>query len=996
MQEIVIGSGLTLTADTLTADGGTGFDVEVNGTLIIPPATLLDLKSGTDIDVIHEGGGVVRFDYVGSAAGYNGNQGVYKDTSLTPETFMLGAPSYAGAVAEKFLQNRFIYTDTNSLQILGVRTEESPSYVVNIVNEYTGDAGEALRLDHYGPGIGLNILQDKADQANTGMTGVNVFAANQPSDPLSLLYTTGIRINDFIGNDEYRGIKIDSSSTNTIPIYISRNEGPSTVANAIERFMLLERMGTAANGRGGSIDFKIVSSTNGAQDSNKLISKWSDFTNATRTSQFEIQGVNNGAAIATQLTLKGTGQLQLNNYTTATSFDPESGPSIGVLNVDNVGNVFVGPGGEGNTYTVNNGLSPDPGDPNNFQLGGLLVGDTSISGDGNTHSLTFDDMNILSGSSNFKIAFSANDGTTTSSFALQPTIANIGCGVNGSGSASFADFTDTESRLGYLTATQTVEFGADATGLYVKTPDVATATATAGQVLTLINATTGESEWADGGGGGGAAVGGRSYYFNGSVNQGTFAGIANMKQLSPVPISGAGTNFTISTNGYIESFITNLGDPNKVLIPAGNWNFELWFRASSGGGTPSFYIELYKYDTVGLSLSIIATGSGAPEAITGGAVADLYFTALSVPQTTLATTDRLAVRVFVNNGGGGRTITLFTEDSRFSQIITSFPSGIQSLNGLTGVAQTFATPGTSGTAPSWTSAGTTHTIDIPLASAASVTAGLISKTEYDTFNGKVGPTRAISTTAPLSGGGNLSADLTLSIPLATNSVDGYLSATDRAAFNAKQAAITGAATTITTSDLTADKALISNAGGKVAASSSVVGYRLATLTDPNDVRYLRINSDNTVATLTLAQLKTDLSVGTDISVVLASLVTNVGTGFEDVTGLSFAVTAGKTYKWRATISYAATAGITFSSNGPTASLNNARFTTSLAATTNAVSNQTTYDGGTNAAVAANGLSTADGIFRVTASGTWTIRFRCATAGLLTVRAGSVLEYSEVL
>ena len=177
---------------------------------------------------------------------------------------------------------------------------------------------------------------------------------------------------------------------------------------------------------------------------------------------------------------------------------------------------------------------------------------------------------------------------------------------------------------------------------------------------------------------------------------------------------------------------------------------------------------------------------------------------------------------------------------------------------------------------------------------------------------------------------------------------------------------------------------------------TTVGTNLATLPDPSAVRYLRINADNTVSALTLAQLKTDLSIGSDFTVVLGSNISNVGTGFEDVTGLSFAVTANKTYKWRATISYAATAAITFSSNGPTASLNNARFTTSLGATTNAVSNQTTYDGGTNAAGAANGLSTADGIFRVTASGTWTIRFRCATAGLLTVRAGSVLEYTEVL
>lgn len=45
---------------------------------------------------------------------------------------------------------------------------------------------------------------------------------------------------------------------------------------------------------------------------------------------------------------------------------------------------------------------------------------------------------------------------------------------------------------------------------------------------------------------------------------------------------------------------------------------------------------------------------------------------------------------------------------------------------------------------------------------------------------------------------------------------------------------------------------------------------------------------------------------------------------------------------------------------------------------------------------ANGLSTSDGIVRVTANGTFTLRMRCATAGALTVRAGSIIEFEEVL
>lgn len=63
-------------------------------------------------------------------------------------------------------------------------------------------------------------------------------------------------------------------------------------------------------------------------------------------------------------------------------------------------------------------------------------------------------------------------------------------------------------------------------------------------------------------------------------------------------------------------------------------------------------------------------------------------------------------------------------------------SGITTLNGLTTAVQTFATIGTTGLAPSWTSSVSTHTLNIPLASAAGVTAGLISKTDYDSFAAK--------------------------------------------------------------------------------------------------------------------------------------------------------------------------------------------------------------------------------------------------------------------
>ena len=225
--------------------------------------------------------------------------------------------------------------------------------------------------------------------------------------------------------------------------------------------------------------------------------------------------------------------------------------------------------------------------------------------------------------------------------------------------------------------------------------------------------------------GGGASV---SYYLNGSVAQGTFGGVA-MKEMNKVPVIGAGADFTIATNGYIQSFITDVNDPNQLEIPAGNWNFETYFSASSSGGNPSFYIELYKWD--GTTLTLIASNSANPEIITGGTVTDLYISALAVSQTTLALTDRLAIRIYVNNSG--RTIRLHTENSHLNQVITTFSTGLTSLNGITAQVQNLAT-GTTGSDFAINSTGSTHTFNLPTASAAN--RGALSSADWSTFNGK--------------------------------------------------------------------------------------------------------------------------------------------------------------------------------------------------------------------------------------------------------------------
>jgi hypothetical protein len=185
--------------------------------------------------------------------------------------------------------------------------------------------------------------------------------------------------------------------------------------------------------------------------------------------------------------------------------------------------------------------------------------------------------------------------------------------------------------------------------------------------------------------------------------------------MSKTPVFGAGTNFTrtsASGDGYVASFITDAGDPNIISIPGGNFNIEFYFNASSGGGSPQFYAELYKYD--GATLTLIASGSTNPEGITNGTTVDQYFTSLGVPTTALALTDRLAVRVYVITSG--RNITLHTEDNNLCQVITTISTGLTALNGLTAQVQTFAT-GTTGTDFAISSVTNTHTFNLPDASA---------------------------------------------------------------------------------------------------------------------------------------------------------------------------------------------------------------------------------------------------------------------------------------
>jgi len=231
-------------------------------------------------------------------------------------------------------------------------------------------------------------------------------------------------------------------------------------------------------------------------------------------------------------------------------------------------------------------------------------------------------------------------------------------------------------------------------------------------------------------GGGGSSV---SYYLNGGTSQGVIGGVTYY-EMSKIADTGAGVDFPKTGDGLIVSFLTDAGDPAQLNIPAGNWDYEIYASMSSNGGTPQMYAELYVYN--GTTFTLISTSSN--EILYDGVNLNLYTFAMTVPSTTLALTDRLAIKLYATNSGG-KTTTVHTQDSHLCQIITTFSTGITALNGLTAQVQYFAT-GTSGTDFNISSATATHTFNIPDASASArglITTGTQTIAGAKTFTGNI-------------------------------------------------------------------------------------------------------------------------------------------------------------------------------------------------------------------------------------------------------------------
>jgi hypothetical protein len=190
-------------------------------------------------------------------------------------------------------------------------------------------------------------------------------------------------------------------------------------------------------------------------------------------------------------------------------------------------------------------------------------------------------------------------------------------------------------------------------------------------------------------------------------------------------------------------------------------------------------------------------------------------------------------------------------------------------------------------------------------------------------------------------------------------------------------------------------------------TATTVGQNLITLPNPTAIRYLKINADNSVTTLTAAQLRNDLgqyraTLASDVSITAAN------TTVVDITGLSFPITAGKKYKFKATLLYGASSGTQGLRIGINADVSaNAVYymTTQVSnntpAATSFVSFNSTAFNSVSSNVVANltaGIAFIEGYIDANNTGTVIGRFSkgANSAGTLTIRSGSFIDYEEFL
>jgi hypothetical protein len=222
----------------------------------------------------------------------------------------------------------------------------------------------------------------------------------------------------------------------------------------------------------------------------------------------------------------------------------------------------------------------------------------------------------------------------------------------------------------------------------------------------------------------GGGVGAITYYLNQTVTQTPYKEFSSIvttaaEQLVPLTVAGGVTS-------VIAEYQTPVGVPGSTQIAAGLWSLYLHFNAAIAGQNWIIRPTVWKRDLGGIETLLFTSD---PIVVTNMAtVTTMYLSDGVFPATTLLTTDRLVVRISMENTTGvSQTVTFRTEGSQHYSVATTTLNPTYNPSAVTSVT---------GTAPVVSSGGTTPAISMAQSSA--IADGYLSSSDFAVFNAKVG------------------------------------------------------------------------------------------------------------------------------------------------------------------------------------------------------------------------------------------------------------------
>jgi hypothetical protein len=349
------GSGLYNTAAmTITKVGDIGINMYANSTAY-PGGSSVDVLA--DYVWLFNQDGNIHLD--GILDSPQAHQLYYNPTSklVTYGLAVAGGGGGGDGIGAVYATNGLTNVNDSTVEFGGTltsnRTISAAGFTTTWSGTYSG-AGAIFNIGNTssGPAFGAT---------NNGGGATGSFTNSGSGNALLLTGASGIPL---------RSVTTTGSAAGTFQVNPSTT---TTVVNTLELNRLTS--GTAAAGMGGAVRFNLEADDGSTYLSNRLISKWTTATTASRVSNFQIEGVNAGTT-STIFSLLGNGQLTLNNYIGG-AFD---GAVIKGLGTDASGNVWTydvgGASGTGTLTDAENGVSLVGG--NTVNWGGPLTTDIEI------------------------------------------------------------------------------------------------------------------------------------------------------------------------------------------------------------------------------------------------------------------------------------------------------------------------------------------------------------------------------------------------------------------------------------------------------------------------------------------------------------------------------------------------------------------------------------------------------------------------------------------